>query len=84
MIPGGSSFLGAGPDLSYALFSRTGFDPNLIAGAGAGQVLLYSVSGLFSVGIGLNWSSSLFCRTTLVGFLVNGASVCYNYLGRPR
>ena len=47
MIPGGNPFLGAGPDLSYALFSRSGFDPNLIASAGAGQVLLYSVSDLF-------------------------------------
>ncbi|MCL5961158.1 MAG: ATP-binding protein, partial [Chloroflexi bacterium] len=39
-----ASVLGVGPDVGYVLFSRSGFDPNLVATARAERVLLYSVS----------------------------------------
>lgn len=53
-----ASLFGATPDITYALFSRSGFDPNLIASADAEHLLLYTVSDLFQLPEGLQKSDS--------------------------
>ncbi|MDP2663359.1 MAG: DUF234 domain-containing protein [Dehalococcoidia bacterium] len=42
-----ASLLGAHPEVTSVLFSRSGFDPNLVACADTEHLLLYTVSDLF-------------------------------------
>jgi len=44
---------GAGDEVRYALFSRSGFDPNLVEVAKAEEVLLYGLEDLAAVGASL-------------------------------
>lgn len=43
-----AQILGASPDVRFALFSRSGFDPHLVALAAEEGVLLYTVADLYS------------------------------------